>query len=95
MPLKNRKNDDKIDKVASQRKKLSAIIAVYGDEPAIPFMYSRLKKVFEKINVDYEIIFVNDHSPDNAREVLSSLAEKDKKVVVVNHSRNFGSQNAF
>ena len=77
------------------RKKLSAIIAIYRDEPAIPYMYSRLISVFLKINVDYEIIFVNDCSPDNAREVLADLAQKDKKVVVINHSRNFGSQNAF
>jgi polyisoprenyl-phosphate glycosyltransferase len=75
--------------------KLSAIIAVYMDGPAIPFMYQRLVAVFTKIGVDYEIIFVNDRSPDNAREVLAALAQQDKKVVVINHSRNFGSQNAF
>jgi glycosyltransferase involved in cell wall biosynthesis len=81
--------------VKLDRKKLSAIVAVYRDGPAIPLMYSRLKSVCEKINVDYEIIFVNDCSPDNAREVLAELAQKDRKVVVINHSRNFGSQNAF
>ena len=43
----------------------------------------------------HEIIFVNDCSPDNAREVLTDLAKQDSKVVVINHSRNFGSQNAF
>jgi len=77
------------------RKKISAIIAIYRDGPAIPYMYSRLKDTFEKIGVDYEIIFVNDCSPDNAREVLVKLAEQDKDVVVINHSRNFGSQSAF
>lgn len=75
--------------------KLSAIIAVYMDGQSIPFMYQRLIEVFKKINVDYEIIFVNDCSPDNAREVLNDLAKQDKNVVVINHSRNFGSQNAF
>jgi dolichol-phosphate mannosyltransferase len=75
--------------------KASAIITIYKDGPAIPYMYKRLKDVFTKINIDYEIIFVNDCSPDNAREVLSELATNDKKIVVINHSRNFGSQNAF
>ena len=75
--------------------KLSAIIACYRDAPAIPFMYERLSSVFTKINVDYEIIFVNDKSPDNALEVLIELAQKDKKVIVINHTRNFGSQSAF
>ena len=78
----------------SQRK-ISAIIACYRDEPAIPFMHERLMGVFRKIGVDYEIIFVNDASPDNAREVLATLAARDPKVVVINHTRNFGSQNAF
>jgi polyisoprenyl-phosphate glycosyltransferase len=77
------------------QKKLSAVIACYRDAPAVPIMYERLSAVFTKIGVDYEIIFVNDSSPDNAREVLAKLAEQDKKVVVINHTRNFGSQNAF
>jgi len=77
------------------RKKLSAVIACYRDAPAVPIMHKRLTAVFNKLGVDYEIIFVNDNSPDNAREVLVSLAECDPKVVVINHTRNFGSQNAF
>lgn len=77
------------------QKKLSAIIACYRDAPAIPIMYQRLTSVFHKIGVDYEIIFVNDRSPDNAAEVLAQLAAEDKKVVVINHTRNFGSQSAF
>jgi dolichol-phosphate mannosyltransferase len=58
-------------------------------------MHERLAAVFTKIGVDYEIIFVNDGSPDNSRQVLTKLASRDKHVVVINHSRNFGSQNAF
>jgi dolichol-phosphate mannosyltransferase len=75
--------------------KLSAVIACYRDAPAVPHMYRRLKDVFESLGADYEIIFVNDGSPDNAREVLADLAERDRNVVVVNHSRPFGSQSAF
>ena len=77
------------------RKKLSAVIACYRDAPAVPIMHERLTAVFTKLGVDYEIIFVNDNSPDNAREVLAALAARDPHVVVINHSRNFGSQSAF
>jgi polyisoprenyl-phosphate glycosyltransferase len=80
---------------ANNRKTISAVIACYRDEQAVPIMYQRLKAVFEKIGVDYEIIFVNDCSPDNAADVLAKLAEQDQKVTVINHARNFGSQNAF
>ena len=58
-------------------------------------MYDRLSAVFRKLGVDYEIIFVNDASPDNARELLADLAAADTRVVVINHARNFGSQSAF
>jgi len=80
---------------ARGHRKISAIIACYRDEPAVPIMHQRLTSVFQKIGVDYEIIFVNDASPDNARAVLAALAARDPKVVVINHTRNFGSQNAF
>jgi glycosyltransferase involved in cell wall biosynthesis len=78
-----------------KQSKLSAIIACYRDAPAVPYMHERLTAVFRKIGVDYEIIFVNDRSPDNAAEVLADLATKDHNVVVINHTRNFGSQGAF
>lgn len=75
--------------------KISAVIACYRDAPAVPFMYQRLRAVFQKLSVEYEIIFVNDKSPDNAAGVLAELASRDPSVVVINHSRNFGSQSAF
>ena len=76
-------------------KKISAVIACYKDEQAIPHMYRRLTETFNKIGADYEIIFVNDGSPDNTEDVLAKLAEKDEHVIAVNHSRNFSSQMAF
>jgi polyisoprenyl-phosphate glycosyltransferase len=75
--------------------KLSAVIACYRDAQAVPVMYERLSRMFGEIGADYEIVFVNDGSPDNAREVLAELAGRDPKVVVVNHTRAFGSQSAF
>ncbi len=78
-----------------KRKKLSAVIACYKDAQAIPYMHARLSKVFIKLGVDYEIIFVNDGSPDNTEEILVGLVKKDHHVTAINHSRNFSSQMAF
>jgi dolichol-phosphate mannosyltransferase len=78
-----------------RRSKISAVIACYRDAPAVPIMYARLTDTFRQIGVDYEIIFVNDASPDDAAQVLSELAAQDPKVVVITHSRAFGSQSAF
>lgn len=74
---------------------LSAIIACYKDEQAIPIMYRRLSDVFRKIGIDYEIIFVNDGSPDNSASVIQALSITDSRVIGISHSRNFGSQMAF
>jgi dolichol-phosphate mannosyltransferase len=76
-------------------KKISAVIACYNDEQAIPYMYKRLTDIFKKINVDYEIIFVNDGSPDNTENLLFDIVQKDTHVIAINHSRNFNSQMAF
>jgi dolichol-phosphate mannosyltransferase len=54
-----------------------------------------LTEVFVSLGVDYEIIFVNDGSPDDADSVLKQLTAKDDHVIAIEHSRNFGSQNAF
>ncbi len=77
------------------KKKISAIIACYKDAQAIPFMHQRLVNTFKKLNVDYEIIFVNDCSPDNTLEAIEEVSKFDPKVVGISHSRNFGSQAAF
>ena len=75
--------------------RISAIIACYRDAPAIPIMHQRLEAVFHRIDVEYEIIFVNDCSPDNASEVLEALVASNPRVTIIEHTRNFGSQNAF
>jgi nucleoside-diphosphate-sugar epimerase/glycosyltransferase involved in cell wall biosynthesis len=80
---------------APERKSITAIVACYKDEPAIPIMYERLVATFRKIAVDYEIIFVNDGSPDDCAGAILNLTARDPRVVGVTHSRNFGSQMAF
>ncbi|QKZ15225.1 NAD-dependent epimerase/dehydratase family protein [Spirosoma sp. KUDC1026] len=74
---------------------ISPIIACYRDAQAIPYMYERLVKTFNEMKVRYEIIFVNDNSPDNTDEVLEAICAKDSNVIAIKHSRNFGSQSAF
>ncbi|MDX2082845.1 MAG: NAD-dependent epimerase/dehydratase family protein [Rickettsiales bacterium] len=74
---------------------ISVIIACYKDEQAIEEIYQRLSKTLQKLKIDYEIIFVNDCSPDNSEEIITKISKNDLRVIGINHSRNFGSQAAF
>lgn len=80
---------------SAARQRVSAVIACHGDAQAVPIMHERLTQAFADADVEGEIIFVNDGSPDNAREVLTELAARDERVTVITHSRAFGSQAAF
>lgn len=77
------------------KRKISAVPICYFDEKNVAALYTRLKASLQKITPDYEIIYVNDASPDNAEAILRDLAAKDPKLTVINHSRNFGAQAAF
>ncbi len=74
---------------------VSVVVASYKDGQAIPIIYERLTAEFMKLGIDYEIIFVNDNSPDDSEEVIRRLSHRDHRVIGVSHSRNFGSQAAF
>lgn len=74
---------------------VTAVIACYKDGQAIPVMYERLRATFTKLRVDYEIIFVNDCSPDDSEEIIRHISTQDRRVIGISHSRNFGSQAAF
>jgi len=78
-----------------RKRSVSAIIACYKDSQAIPVMHRRLTDVFGKLGIDYEIIFVNDCSPDDSAQVIRDISAKDPRVIGISHSRNFGSQMAF
>lgn len=81
--------------ICIHKRSVSAIIACYKDGEAIPVMHRRLTDTFKKIGINYEIIFVNDGSPDDSADVIRGISAKDPCVIGISHSRNFGSQMAF
>lgn len=81
-----------------EKKKISVTIPCYGEEKSVRQMYDRLTAVFvEKLpEYDYEIIYVDDHSPDNTEEEIRKLCAVDKRVKAVFNVRNFGfTRNVF
>jgi dolichol-phosphate mannosyltransferase len=76
-------------------KKLSIIIACYKDAEAIPVMHKRICDLNIADEIELEIIFVNDGSPDLSQMQLLEIGTKDARVIGIKHTRNFGSQAAF
>jgi glycosyltransferase involved in cell wall biosynthesis len=73
-------------------KKISVVIPCYSEEKSIQPMYERLVRIFhdDLPNYDYEIIYLDDYSPDNTREEIEKICKKDKKVKAVFNAKNFG-----
>lgn len=76
-------------------KMLSAVVVCYRDEGNIRMMHERLTKSLSALTHHYEIVYVNDNSPDASEDILRELAAKDPHLTVINQARNFGAQAAF
>jgi putative glycosyltransferase len=76
--------------------KLSIVTTLYKTSPYIGEFYYRSSCAAKKLaGDDYEIIFVNDGSPDNSLDLAIQLVDHDSHVVVVDLSRNFGHHKAM
>lgn len=73
----------------------SVVIPVYNEEEVVNECYSRIKKVMDSTNEKYEVIFVNDGSKDNTRQMLKEICRVDGNVKLIDFSRNFGHQSAI
>jgi dolichol-phosphate mannosyltransferase len=74
---------------------LSIISPCYGAPTLLRELARQIDEVAKSITPDYEIILVEDGSPDNSREIIRSICEENKKVKAVFLSRNFGQQPAI
>jgi len=74
---------------------ISVVTPVYGCGPCLNQLHARLELALTSITDEYEIIMVNDGSPDDAWETIKLLAEKDARIKGVNLSRNYGQHRAI
>jgi len=73
-----------------KKKGISAFFPAYKDEGTIKLMVDRLRKVLSELTNDYEIIIVDDCSPDRSGEIADRLAKKYKNIKVIHHKKNRG-----
>lgn len=71
--------------------KLTIVVTIYKNEKnIIPFYEDFCKNIKPSLD-DYEIVMVNDASPDNSWKVMKELAKKDHKIKLIRLARNFGA----
>ncbi len=75
--------------------KLSIVTTMYKSAPYLEELYTRLCRSAGHITEDYEIIFVNDGSPDHSLELALQFGASDNRVRVIDLSRNFGHHKAI
>lgn len=68
---------------------------MYKSEIFIPEFYTRMVAAAEAITPNFEIVLVNDGSPDKCAEIARDLCAQDPRVVLVDLSRNFGHHAAI
>lgn len=75
--------------------KISAVTTLYYSEKYVPEFYRRVVESIRKVTDDYEVIFVNDGSPDGSLQAVLELQKQDKNVIAIDLSRNFGHHRAI
>ena len=75
--------------------KLSVVTTLYHSAPHLEEFHARMSAAVQTITRDYEIILVNDGSPDASLELALALFERDERIRVVDLSRNFGHYKAI
>lgn len=77
-------------------KLLSFVIPAYKSANTIKFVVNEIKEaVMLRQEYNYEIIIVNDCSPDNLSETLAEIVKENPKVKVINLAKNAGQHNAL
>lgn len=75
--------------------KLSIVTTLYKSGAYIEEFYRRASEAAQRVTHDYEIVMVDDGSPDNSLDIACAIARTDSRVRVVELSRNFGHHKAI
>lgn len=73
-------------------KTITVVIPTYNEEENIPLVYERVRRLFSAglSSYEYEILFIDNHSEDQSRELILELCRRDPKVRAIFNAKNFG-----
>lgn len=76
-----------------KKRLISYIFPIFNEEGNIDLLYETISNLLAaETKYDFEILFINDGSRDSSLEMLLKIQQKDRRVSLINFSRNFGHQ---
>ncbi len=74
---------------------ISVVLPVYNEEKNIEILYHELVLVLDKLDKNYEIIFVDDKSMDKSSKIIEEISKKDNNIKLIRFRKNFGQTAAL
>ncbi len=74
---------------------ISVIIPLFNEEESLPELHEWIKRVVDKENFSYEVIFIDDGSNDKSWQVVEALSQKDPNAKGIKFRRNYGKSAAL
>jgi glycosyltransferase involved in cell wall biosynthesis len=84
-----------IHSINSRPSGVSVVVPVYRSDAILPELVTRLESVLSGVTSGYELVLVNDCSPDRSWDVICQLADRNPWLHPINLMRNYGQHNAL
>ena len=85
----------KTTKKNAKKETISIVIPCYNEEEVVDICHEEVTKVIDTLPYNFEVIYINDGSTDKTFDKLLDIQKSDRRVVVLNLSRNFGKEAAM
>jgi glycosyltransferase involved in cell wall biosynthesis len=74
---------------------ISIVVPAYNEEDVLKEFHQAVDQALSELSVDLEIIYINDSSTDNTLDIINSLRADDRRITLIDLSRNFGKDIAL
>jgi undecaprenyl-phosphate 4-deoxy-4-formamido-L-arabinose transferase len=81
--------------IHSMQPDLSVVVPVYRSEACLEALIAAISDALDPTGREYEVVLVNDYSPDDSWSIIQALCQDNPNVVGVDLRRNFGQDNAL
>lgn len=75
--------------MAKQASDVTIVVPTYNERESLPYLYEGIKEALDD-KWEYELIFVDDNSPDGTSEIIKSIADRDERVKLILRSGKLG-----